>query len=115
MFDFFRRRTAREFIDEANNVYNLPKPKLVPAMPEVQPPAPEKKDPVTFYRLGLTNNNRISFQMGYTEITMNHAGVQQMIDQLEFFQSQLYDETGPNDDPDGGLPLPEEVEDRKAA
>ncbi len=107
MFDWFKNK------DKESNVVKFPELKEVPKMPEVQPP--KEKDPVTFYRLGLTDNNRVSFQMGYTEITMNHEGCQQMIDQLTFFQSQLYDEGGPTDDPDGGLPLPEEVENKKAA
>ncbi len=112
MFNFFRRSTAKELVDEANNVYNLPKPKLVPPVPEVTPP---KEEPAkTYFRLGLTDNNRVSFYMGYSEITMNHAGVQQMIDQLTFYQSQLYDENPtPDDDPDGGEPVP--VPEQKAA
>ena len=114
MFDFFRRRTAKDYLDEAKNVYNLPKPKLVPPMPEVEPPKKEEPAKI-FYRLGLTDNNRVAFSMGYTEITMNRQGVQQMIDQLAFFQSQLYDEDSPNDDPDGGLPIPEENVEKKAA
>jgi hypothetical protein len=100
-----------KMIKDGAEVLEFPKPKAVPKIPEVQPPALKEKDPVTFYRLGLTNNNRISFQMGYTEITMSAAGCQQMIDQLTFFQSQLYDEdSGPTDDPDGGesVPMPEQ-------
>lgn len=116
MFDLFRRKTAKEYLDEskdASNVYNLPKPKAVPPMPEVKPP--EEKPAKIYYRLGLTDNNRVAFSMGYSEITMNRAGCQQMIDQIEFFMSQLYDEDGPTDDPDGGLPLPEEQVEKKAA
>lgn len=110
MFDFFRRKTAKEYMEEASNVYNLPKPKAVPPVPEVKKEEPAK----TFYRLGLTDNNRVSFQMGYSEITMNAAGCQQIIDQLEFFKSQLYDE-GPAGGPDGdgGEPIP--VPEQKAA
>lgn len=109
MFDFFRPKTAKDYSAEASNVYNLPAPKLVEP-----PPEPKKEEHAkTFYRLGLTDNNRVSFQMGYSEITMNHEGCQQMIDQLTFFQGQLYDEGGPTDDPDGGLPLP--VPEQKAA
>lgn len=96
-----------------DNVVKFPELKSVPPIPEVQPPAPKEKDPITFYRLGLTDNNRVSLSMGYTEITMSAKGCQQMIDQLKFFQSQLYDESGPEDDPDGGEPVPvpeEEVE-----
>ena len=82
MFNFFRRRTSKEFLEEAKETYNVP-----------SVPAPEPEKPATvFYRLGLTDNNRVSFSMGYTEITMNSAGVQQMIDQLVFFQNQLREE-----------------------
>ena len=111
MFDFFRRKTAKEHLDEANNVYNLPKPKLV----EPPKPEPKKEEPARiYYRLGLTDNNRVAFSMGYSEITMNKAGCQQMIDQLKFFQKQLHDDNEPTDDPDGGLPLPEENEQKAA-
>lgn len=100
MFNFFGRKTAKDYLDKASNVYNLPTPKSVPPMPRVEEPAK------TFYRLGLTDNNRVSFQMGYSEITMSKEGVQQMIDQLAFFQSQLYDEGPSGPDDDGGEPLP---------
>ncbi len=84
MFDWFKKKDKKP-----SNVVPFPEPKSVPKMPEVESP---KKDPVTFYRLGLTNNNRVSFNMGYSEITMNAEGCQQMIDQLAFFQSQLQKE-----------------------
>ncbi len=110
MFDFFRRKTAKEYLDSASNVYNLPKPKAVPPMPEVAPPKEEESAKI-FYRLGLTDNNRVAFSMGYSEITMNREGCQQMIDQLKFYQSQLYDDE-PSGGPDGGggepLPIPEQ-------
>ena len=111
MFNFFRSKTAKDYLDETkDNVYNLPKPKAVPPMPEVKKEEPAK----IFYRLGLTDNNRVAFSMGYSEITMSRQGVQQMIDQLEFFQNQLTDEDDtPTPDPDGGLPLP--VPEQKAA
>ena len=111
MFDFFRNKTSKDSPDDAkDNVYTLPK------LVETPKPAPKKEEPAKiFYRLGLTDNNRVAFQMGYSEITMSAQGCQQMIDQLEFFKSQLYDEGGPTDDPDGGLPLPEEQHEQKAA
>jgi hypothetical protein len=90
----------------ADNVYNLPTPKEVPPMPQVKPEKePEAK---IFYRLGLTDNNRVAFSMGNMEITMNDEGCQQMIDQLTFFKSQLYDENdnGGGGGPDGGEPVP---------
>jgi len=104
-----------KMVKDGADVLEFPKPKAVPPMPEVQPPAPKEEPAKVFYRLGLTDNNRVAFHMGYSEITMNKDGCQQMIDQIAFFQSQLYDEGGPSDDPDGGLPVPEEVENKKAA
>lgn len=114
MFDFFRGRTAKEYIDDAkSNVYNLPAPKAVPPMPEVTPPKAEKPANI-FYRLGITDNNRVAFSMGYSEITMNKEGVDNMIKQLAVFRDQLHDEDdSPDDDPDGGEPVP--VPERKAA
>lgn len=96
---------------DPKNVYKFPEPKAVPKMPEVEPP--KEKEAKIFYRLGMTDNNRVAFSMGHMEITMNYEGCQQMIDQLTFFQSQLHDDNGPSDDPDGGLPLP--VPEQKAA
>jgi len=99
-------------VKDGADVLEFPKLK---AVPYVDPPKPKEEPAKIFYRLGLTDNNRVAFSMGHMEITMNHEGCQQMIDQLKFFQSQLQDEGGPTDDPDGGLPLPEEVENKKAA
>jgi hypothetical protein len=119
MFNLFGKKNK-----EDSNVVKFPKlTQPIPPMPEVKPPKEEKKEPdgTVFYRLGLTNNNRVSFSMGYSEITMNHEGCQQMIDQLTFFQSQLYDDDGGGGGgPDGGepLPVPEEeleVKSKKAA
>lgn len=100
------------------NVVQFPELKSAPPVPEVKPPKAEKEEPAKiFYRFGLTDNNRVAFSMGYSEITMNYQGCEQMIEQIRFFQGQLYDENGPTDDPDGGLPLPDEAEikDKKAA
>ncbi len=109
MFNLFGKKDR----ESKDNVYTLPTPKAVPPAPEVTPPVKEK-DPVTFYRLGLTDNNRVSFYMGYTEITMSRKGVQQMIDQLKFFQSQIDDDNDIDpDDPDGGEPVP--IPEKKAA
>ena len=102
MFDWFdktfRRReyTVDQKTDlekigqDMNKVIPFPEPKSVPPMPQVQPP---KEEPAkTYYRLGLTDNNRVSFQMGYSEITMNKEGVQNLIDQLTVFMNQLQEE-----------------------
>lgn len=107
MFDFFK---FKKNVEEAkDNVYKLPK-LVEPTQPIPPRPEPKKEDPVTtFYRLGFTNNERVSFQMGYSEITMNRAGINSMIKMLEAFRDQLPDgDYDPDDDPDGGLPIPEE-------
>lgn len=70
-------------------------PKNVIKFPELKtiPPVPVPEKPATiFYRFGVTDNNRVSFQMGYSEITMNKGGCQSLIDQLTFFMNQLADE-----------------------
>lgn len=88
MFDWIKGKDAYSK-EEKDNVYNLPVPKIVPPMPAV--PEPEKPAKV-FYRMGVTDNNRVAFSMGMSEITMTKLGVQNMIDQLEVFKGQLYDE-----------------------
>lgn len=59
----------------------------VPASKESQ----KKATGHTMYSIGLTDENRVSFRMGYNEITMNPQGVQNMIDQLELFKQQIMD------------------------
>lgn len=84
MFNFFGKK-------KNSNVIKFPE---VPPIPQVVPPEPPKEEPAkTYYRLGLTDNNRVSFYMGYSEITMNAAGVQQLIDQLAFYKDQLREES----------------------
>lgn len=65
--------------------------KVIP-FPELKavPPAP-KEDPAgkTCYSIGLTDNGRVSLHVGYSSITMNAAGAQQIIDQLTLFKSQI--------------------------
>lgn len=100
MFDWFDKKfrrpnyptladlpDANKAYDEENNVVKFPEPKSVPKMPEVVPP--KKKDATVFYRFGITDNNRLAFQMGYSELTMNKQGCQDLIDQLTFFMNQL--------------------------
>jgi hypothetical protein len=107
----------KKMVDDSAEVLEFPKPKAVPKVPEAkQPEPPKEKDPITFYRLGLTDNNRVSFYMGYNEITMSRAGCQQMIDQIKFFQSQLDEEDDHTpDDPNGGEPIPVPEKEQKAA
>lgn len=70
----------------------VPFPELPKAVPYIEPPPEPEKPAQTFYRLGLTNNNRVSLQMGYSEITMNARGIDNMIAQLECFRDMLHEE-----------------------
>ena len=83
MFDWFKKR-------DYSNVVKFPEPK---AVPYVEPPVEPEKPAHTFYRLGLTDNNRVSLVMGYSEITMNAAGVDSMIKLLETYRDMLHEET----------------------
>lgn len=82
MFDWFKNKGK----DDAK-VIPFPELKSVPPVPEPEKPA------TVFYRFGITDKNRLAFQMGYSEITMNRQGVQSLIDQLEFFKEQLEEDT----------------------
>jgi hypothetical protein len=84
MFDWFKKK-------EYSNVVKFPEPKAVPDTPYITPPEPEKPAKI-FYRIGVTDNNRVAFSMGMSEITMTKLGCQQMIEQLEVFMNQLPDE-----------------------
>jgi hypothetical protein len=83
MFDLFKRNKMPK------NVVPFPAPK---AVAPVEPPAPKEKDPTTYYSIGHTDDNRVTLRMGYTTLTMNSQGVQNLIDQLELYQQQLYKE-----------------------
>jgi hypothetical protein len=82
IFDWFRKDK------NTGNVLPFPAPKEVP---HIEPPKAEKPAH-TYYRLGITDNNRVSFQMGYSEITMNAAGIDSMITLLETYRDQLKEE-----------------------
>ena len=72
------RKTMSDYTD---NVYNLPTPKLVPPMPEVDTPA----EPA--YQIGRTEDGRITLRLGtnhqWSQIVMNDAGVDALIRMLE--------------------------------
>jgi hypothetical protein len=76
MFDWFKKR-------EYTNVIKFPEVKT----PYIE--LPKEKDPSIHYTIGHTDDNRIAFRIGYSTLTMNSVGVQQLIDQLELYQSQL--------------------------
>lgn len=78
MFDWFKK-------PDYTNVVKFPKRTPVPY---IEPPKQEK-DPTTYYSIGHTDDNRISIKMGYTTLTMNRKGIEDMIQQLQVFRDQL--------------------------
>jgi hypothetical protein len=82
MFDWFKKR-------DYTNVIKFPESKTVPY---IEPPEEKEKPSHTYYRLGLTDTNRVSLAMGYSEITMNAAGVDSMIKLLETYRDLLVEE-----------------------
>ena len=86
MFDLFKRNKMPK------NVVPFPAPKSVAPTPQAEPPKEKEKPPHTYYRLGLTDNNRVSFSMGYSEITMSAAGIDSMIKLLESYRDLLQKE-----------------------
>jgi hypothetical protein len=77
IFDLFNRNK------DQSNVLPFPGPYIEPTKPVKEP---ESK---TLYSFGVTDDNRLTFSIGYATLTMNEVGVQQLIDQLEFFKNQL--------------------------
>ena len=100
MFDWFKNSFGSREYSTADTVSDMEKigndiSKVIPFpdLKAVPAPEPEPEKPGrVFYRLGLTDNNRVAISMYYGELTMNGAGVQRLIDQLEFYKSQLEDE-----------------------
>ena len=83
MFDLFKKNKLPANV--------LPFPTPAPRLVEPTK-APEEKDPTTYYSIGHTDDNRVTLKMGYTTLTMNSQGVQNLIDQLALYQSQLHEE-----------------------
>jgi len=69
---------------------------VVPMFPDQVPfddePTVPKKESKTYYTFGVTDDNRLAFTTGYTTLTMNRPGIQNLIDQLELFKNQLHEE-----------------------
>lgn len=101
MFNFFSKKTARDFMEEAKETYGVPEQKpmwTVPPTPVVN--EPKEKDALIFYRFGVTDTNRVAFSMGHSEITMNKQGCQEMIEEITFFMNRLKDDVEETSDSD---------------
>ena len=80
MFDFFRRRTAKELIEQANETYGLPEPVKVPTMPETK-----KKINQEYYRVGYNSVDHVTRLIikkdnGFSmTLSLNKSACEQMI------------------------------------
>lgn len=76
-----------------NKIFGSSKPDQTVPMPSKLaselPEPPKQKNPITYYSIGVVENHRVSFQMGYAEITLNRQGLDNLIRQLEVFRDQL--------------------------
>jgi hypothetical protein len=81
MFDWFGRKP------DYTNVVKFPEQIKVPT-PYIDPPKTEE----TYYSIGVTSENRITLKTGYSTLTMNRKGVENLIQQLAVFRDQLEEE-----------------------
>jgi hypothetical protein len=56
--------------------------------PYVEQPTPEE----LHYSIGITSEDRIALKIGYTTLTMNRSGCENLIEQLEVFVKQIKQE-----------------------
>jgi hypothetical protein len=59
------------------------------SVPEIKPITPPEQPTKVFYRIGVTDDNTVSLQVGYSELTMTRQGVENLIQQLQVFRDQL--------------------------
>ncbi len=94
MFNLFGRKTAKDFIKEANETYGIPEVKPVSV--------PETKKHKEYYRVGRTDDGYTTLTMidnsgyGSMTLTMNREACEQMIRMLE---STFVDEKESADEP----------------
>jgi hypothetical protein len=79
MFDWFGRKP------DYTNVVKFPEQVKAQA-PYIEPPEKLEQE---YYSIGITSENRMTFKMGYSTLTMNRQGVEHLIEQLEVFLNQL--------------------------
>ena len=77
MFDWFKR-------PEYSNVLPFPEVPKTPS-PYIVPPEKEQE----YYSIGVTSEDRIFLKTGYSTLTMNRVGCENLIKQLTVFMDQL--------------------------
>jgi hypothetical protein len=78
MFDWFGRKP------DYNNVVKFPEQVKNP-VPYIEQPKPEEMH----YSIGITSEDRVALRIGYSTLTMNKDGCENLIEQLEVFVKQL--------------------------
>ena len=76
MFDFFRSRTAKDYIEEAKEKYMVP---------EVKPVKPDVNEDA-LYMVGVNEHGMVQLRVGSSyavTLTMNNSAVRKLIKQLE--------------------------------
>jgi hypothetical protein len=93
MFDLFRRRTAKDFMEEAKENY------IVPKVKPIEIPKTVKKEQKEYYCVGRTDDGMTTLTMiaddGYTSmtLTMNQSACEQMIRMLRATYDEEVKET----------------------
>lgn len=95
-------------VKDGADVLEFPKPKLVEP---VQPIPPKPKAPEEHYRVGFDSEGRTTLTLltnygSSMTLSMNKTACEQLIRMLR--STYQDDDDTPENDPDGGLPLPEE-------
>ena len=104
-----------KMVEEGAKVLEFPKPV---AVPKVDPPAPKIPKAEEHYRVGFDTEGRTTLTLltnygSSMTLSMNQTACEQLIRMLRATYQDNEPEPNPTDDPDGGLPVPEE--ERKAA
>lgn len=98
----------QKMVKDGAKVLEFPKPK---AVEPVQPPAPPKpKPPEEHYRVGFDDYGRTTLTLiasygNSMTLSMTQSSCEQLIKMLRATYTNGFT---PDDDPDGGLPVPEE-------
>ena len=62
---------------------------IVPMFPDQVPFVEESKSEEVHYSIGITNEDRVALKIGYSTLTMNKEGCENLIEQLNVFVKQL--------------------------
>jgi hypothetical protein len=94
MFDWFKRPKYTEQTTATDDMLGTGDGEFHPTpyipFPKVETPV---KDPVNFYTIGPTDDNRLTLKVGHTTLTMNRAATLSLIKLLQVAMDNLSDES----------------------